>query len=339
MKPSEAACYRAPVTLAPLRLEGSYLVCEDGLRFAIEDGVPNLLWPPKLDEDEARTKAEYDRVAARIYDAALEWQFAALHEDENRVREALVDMLAPAPEQRILEVGCGNGHDSSRIARRLGREGALFMQDLSPGMVHACVEQMERLGLDAPFECALHYSISNAAFLPFPDDFFDAVFHFGGFNEFSDKKRAATEFARVVRPGGRVLFGDESVGPWLRDSEFGKIVTTNNPLFAHALPLDVLPISARAVTLRWIMANCFYVISFEKGEGPPPLDLDLPHKGWRGGTMRSRFYGVLEGVTPEAKELVRQAADTVGLSVHEWLDRLVRRQAAADLSERGESGE
>ena len=47
--------------------------------------------------------------------------------------------------------------------------------------------------------------------------------------------------------------------------------------------------------------------------------------------MRSRYFGRLEGVTPEAKELARKAAASVGLSVHEWLDRLVRKQAAKDI--------
>ena len=51
-----------------------------------------------------------------------------------------------------------------------------------------------------------------------PSDFFDAVFHFGGFNEFFDAQTDRDEFARVVKPGGIVLFGDESVGPWLRDT-------------------------------------------------------------------------------------------------------------------------
>ena len=73
-------------------------------------------------------------------------------------------------------------------------------------------------------------------------------------------------------------------------------------------------------------------MAFAKGEGPPPLNLDLPHQGWRGGTMRSRYYGVLEGVTPEAKALARDAAAADGLSVHEWLDRLVRNAAARPKS-------
>src|SRR6185295_18359470 len=195
---------------------------------------------------------------------------------------------------RILEVGCGTGRDSYRLARRLDASGQLFLQDLSPGMVHTCVKRMADYDDRMRFKCALHYSIANATYLPFPSDFFDAVFHFGGFNEFSNPGKSAAEFARVVKPGGTVLFGDESVGPWLRDNEFGRIVTTNNPLFAHKLPLDSIPVCARDVNIRWIMANCFYVITFKKGDGPPPLNLDLVHEGWRGGSMRSRYFGVME---------------------------------------------
>jgi ubiquinone/menaquinone biosynthesis C-methylase UbiE len=333
MTPSDVQYYRSPETLSPLKLEGGRLVSAEGRSFAIENGVPNLLWPPELSAIEAKTKAEYDRVASEIYDAALDWQFAALYEDEERVRELMIDMLDLKPGYRILEVGCGTGRDSFRLARRLGAEGELFLQDLSSGMVHTCLERMAEYDEQMHFRCALHYSISNATYLPFLSDFFDTVFHFGGFNEFSDHRRTAAEFARVVKPGGAVLFGDESVGPWLRGTEFGGIVTTNNPLFNHKLPVESLPICARDVNVRWIMANCFYVITFRKGDGPPPVDLDLPHKGWRGGTMRSRYFGVLEGVTPEAKELARRAAASAGVSVHEWLDRLVRKQAAQDIGD------
>jgi ubiquinone/menaquinone biosynthesis C-methylase UbiE len=323
--------YRAPETHSLLRLDGDVLVSAEGHRFATENGVPNLVWPPALSASEQKAKAEYDRVAEQIYDAALDWQFAALCENEEAVRELMVNMLDPKPDGHILEVGCGTGRDSFRLARRLGYRGALFLQDLSANMVHTCVKRMAEYDKAMHFKCALHYSISNATYLPFPSEFFDAVFHFGGFNEFSDHKRTAEEFARVVKPGGIVLFGDESVGPWLRGTEFGGIVTTNNPLFNHEVPLRSIPICARDVNVRWIMGNCFYVITFRKGDGPPPLDLDLPHKGWRGGTMRSRYFGILEGVTPEAKELVRRAAASAGLSVHEWLDRTVRQQAAEDV--------
>jgi ubiquinone/menaquinone biosynthesis C-methylase UbiE len=331
MDSSDIKLYRSPASHSTLTLVGDELQSAEGHRFPIEGGVPNFLWPPTLSDRESKTKAEYDRVAEQIYDAALNWQFAAIYEDEENVRESMIDILNPKPNARILEVGCGTGRDSFRLARRLDSSGELFLQDLSAGMVHTCVNRMAEHDRSVHFRCRIHYSIANAGYLPFPSDFFDSVFHFGGFNEFSEPKRAAEEFARVVKPGGTVLFGDESVGPWLREADFGRIVTTNNSLFARQLPLDSLPVCARNVSVRWIMANCFYVITFEKGDGPPPLNLDLVHQGWRGGSMRSRYYGVMEGVTPEAKELARLAAARTGVSVHEWLDRLVRSQAADDL--------
>ena len=85
--------------------------------------------------------------------------------------------------------------------------------------------------------------------------------------------------------------------------------------------------------MRWIIGNCFYLIDFRVGDGPPQLNLDLPHKGRRGGTLRSRYYGRLEGVTPETKELALAAVERRGCSMYEWLEQLVREAAERDLTD------
>jgi ubiquinone/menaquinone biosynthesis C-methylase UbiE len=306
------------------------LVSKFGCRYPIKNGVPNLVHPPVLTGIEAETQAEYDRVATEIYDRAVDWQFAAFLEDENKVRETMVDLICLMPSMRVLEIGCGTGRDSFRLARRLGPEGELHMQDLSPRMVEVCMQRMRNYQHELGFTCTLEYSVSNATALPYPDNHFDAVFHFGGFNHFGDLKHAAAELTRVVKRGGRVLYGDEAVAPWLKGTEFDAIVSTNNALFKADIPLTSLPECARDVVVRWLIANCFYVIAFTKGEGSPPLDLDLPHAGIRGGTLRTRYYGILEGVTPEAKSLVNAAAAKADLSMHEWLDRLIREGAARE---------
>ncbi len=350
MKTSSVPFYRCPADRSELRVEDAttvadapgeidrgILISAAGRRYEIISGVPNLIDLETLSAIEAQTKAEYDRVAEEIYDAAIDWQFAAFREDENTVRDGMVDLLGLGAGDRVLEVGCGTGRDSFRLARRLDSSGAVFMQDLSPGMVHACVGRMHRDTGAQGVRCALEYSVSNATRLPFAADFFDAVFHFGGFNQVGDLPKAAAELTRVTRPGGRLLIGDEAVAPWLKGTEFDGIVTTNNPLFKAEIPLHALPVCARDVTVRWLIGNCFYVIAFTKGEGPPPLDLDLPHKGWRGGTMRTRYSGQLGDVTPEAKALARQAAEASGMSVHEWLDHLVKDGAARALNKTGKT--
>jgi SAM-dependent methyltransferase len=340
LKRSRIDLYRCPGDHSRLTYEGpgdagddvrsGFLVSEAGRRYPINDGIPNLIYPDDLSKVEVETKAEYDRVADEIYDRALNWQFEAFYENEGKVRETMLGMLDVRPGMRILEIGCGTGRDSYRLALRLG-DGELHMQDLSPRMVEVCRERMVDYEKQYGFGCTLEYSASNGSVLPYADGFFDAVFHFGGFNHFGDLKKAAAELARVVKVGGRVLFGDEAVAPWLKGTEFDGIVSTNNALFKADIPLACLPESARDVQARWVIANCFYVIAFSKGEGPPPLDLDLPHTGVRGGSLRSRYFGVLEGVSQEAKAISREAAAKAGMSIHEWLDVQLRKAAREEL--------
>lgn len=50
----------------------------------------------------------------------------------------------------------------------------------------------------------------------------------------------------------RIMFSDESVTPWLRTKDVGKIVITNNSLYGAHLPLALLPESANDVKIEWV---------------------------------------------------------------------------------------
>jgi ubiquinone/menaquinone biosynthesis C-methylase UbiE len=313
-------------------IKSGELSAESGAGYPIHDGVPHFLSPAMLSKIEADTQNEYEAVAEKIYDTAVDWLFASFYEDEDKVREGMIDHLDLKRGSKVLEIGCGTGRDSFRIARRIGT-GEFYVQDLSPKMVYKTRDRLEADRGRLDLACEIHPFVSTARHLPFADGTFDAVFHFGGFNNFEEPKKCMEEMARITKKGGKVVVGDESVPPWLEGTEFGEIVTNNNAMFEHKAPLESLPANARNVCVRWVLGGCFYLIEFAVGEGTPPLNLDLPHEGWRGGTMRSRYFGRLEGVTPEAKKLAIDAAKKSGKSVHAWLDEVVRK--AADSAKKG----
>jgi ubiquinone/menaquinone biosynthesis C-methylase UbiE len=309
-------------------IQNGVLCTEAGETYDIQDGIPIFMRSKSLSMAEEKAKAEYDAIAIEKYDNWIDWLFTSFYEDEDRVRDEMVSLLDMKPDIKVLEVGCGTGRDSVRIGRRLNRNGQLFVQDISGNMVRVARNRLESEKANGTLNCFIDYFISTANFLPFSDDYFDGVYSFGSINEFENKEKALLEFSRICKPGGSIVIGDEGVAPWLKGSEYEEIIATNNPIFRHEMvSLAILPKCARKVQVRWVLGNCFYLIKFVKGDGTPALNLDLPHKGFRGGTLRTRYYGRLEGVTLEAKELAYQAAKKRGLSLHQWLDEVVKKSA------------
>ena len=81
------------------------------------------------------------------------------------------------------------------------------------------------------------------------------------------------------------------------------------------------------------MGGVFYYLSFDVGVGEPYADFDFEIPGPRGGTHRTRYYGTLEGVSLETKELATKARKKLGISMHKWLDDIVRQEAEKILKD------
>ena len=97
--------------------------------------------------------------------------------------------LAPGPGERILDVGCGDGALTERIAAAGARVVGI---DASSSMVEAARAR----GLDA--------HLGDAAELAF-DGEFDAVFSNAALHWVRDAERAALGMARALVPGGRLV--------------------------------------------------------------------------------------------------------------------------------------
>ena len=249
--------------------------------YQIIDGMPNLTYPESLFESDKEFNDKYD-TNAQFYDDGMKWLFDSFFEDEDTVRRKLIKPLNIKEDDFILNMGCGTGSDSFYIAELLGKKGKLFNFDLSEQLLRIAKKKLSNTNAN------LEFILGNGSYLPFADQTFDSVFHFGGINAFSEKQKAIQEMVRVTKKGGRVVFGDEGAAPWLSELEYGKIIKNANPLYKHTPPIDLLPINAQDVSIDYVLGNSFYVISFTVGQDSK-LNLDLPIPGKRGGTLRSRY--------------------------------------------------
>jgi len=248
------------------------LVCDCGRNYLIQAGIPHMIYPDALLPSDEEFKQKYDK-GAEQYDTGLDWLFKSFYEDEKAVRSGMLDLLNLRPGMRVLEVGCGTGKDSLHIIDRLEGQGELYVLDISAAMIQFAKRRL------ADSAIPIEFGLSNAAYLPFGDGYFDAAFHFGGLNTFGEVRRAL---------GGKVVVGDEGVAPWLRQKKFGRILINANPLYKHRPPIECLPENVCDVGLRWILGNAFYLIDYRVGTGVPRVDVDLPIPG-KGDSLRSRY--------------------------------------------------
>jgi ubiquinone/menaquinone biosynthesis C-methylase UbiE len=311
-------CTDASCGNAPLAATAAGLSCRRGHFFPFAPGtdVPVFAKEPEGANEYARHNA------AEVHDNALRWVFSTFGSDEPSLRERLVARLQLRPGSRMLVTGAGAGNDLPYLARSLQGQGAIHAQDFAQEMLLAGL-QRHRPALETGM-LTLQFSVSDATDLPFPDGSFDAAYHFGGINLFPDIKKGMAEMARVVRPGGRVVIGDEGVAPWLRRTEYGEMLVRNNPLYACEVPLAQLPETADEVRLTWELGQCFWVIEFVVAASGPRIDIDVPHVGIRGGSIRTRYFGQLEGIDPALRDQIYAEAQRLGKSRVEYLESLLR---------------
>lgn len=291
----------------------------NGLDISISD-VPSFYSPETLGQSDLMSLDWY-RLNAGDYDSTVFLTFKSLGvDDEMEERGRIIASLDLSAGMRVLEIGAGTGRDSTLIASSVGRTGELHVTDVHPGMLLVAKSKLETLTAPPKF----YISLVDAHSLPYPDDYFDRVFHFGGANTFSDLGTALKEWARVCKPGGLVVFGDESFPHWMRGFELQRIIANSNSLFLNDVPLDSIPDSARSLALRWVFNDGFYLISFRVEKAEPIGDVDFEIPGHRGGTLRKRYFGVLEGVDPAIKEALAEFATKRGSSVSATLENIIR---------------
>jgi ubiquinone/menaquinone biosynthesis C-methylase UbiE len=111
------------------------------------------------------------------------------------VSKLIIEALDVHSTERVLDVATGSGNAALASARR----GCTVVGvDYVPALLDRARRRRDAEGLDAQF------IEGDAEELPFPDDQFDVVTSVFGAMFAPDQEQAASELARVARPGGRI---------------------------------------------------------------------------------------------------------------------------------------
>jgi ubiquinone/menaquinone biosynthesis C-methylase UbiE len=118
-------------------------------------------------------------------------------------RARLREVLAPAPGERVLEVGPGTGYYSLPVARLLGARGRLDVLDVQQEMLDHTFRRAASEGIQN-----ISGELGDAREMPYADDSFDAAYLVTVLGEIPDQTAALRQLRRVVKPGGRIVVGE-----------------------------------------------------------------------------------------------------------------------------------
>jgi ubiquinone/menaquinone biosynthesis C-methylase UbiE len=202
MLPLDLLC--CPATHKPLRVEGDHLVADETHRYRIDaSGIP-LFAETDLSPEAERQRAHYQKIAASYVE---NMQYPHTEEYHAYLDRVFLDAFAGLALETVVEVCCGHGDVARLLGARVQRGVGV---DISTPMLKAALKS------GSPFT----FVQGDATALPLRDGAFACVVLSGGIHHVSDRRRLFGEVARVLRPGGALVFreplNDFALWRWLR---------------------------------------------------------------------------------------------------------------------------
>ena len=149
--------------------------------------MPSVLWSTAIQTYEPHLIAFFDDLASR-------WDsLHAADETAAQLDRGLAE-LAPGPDERVLDVGCGTGSLTMALLRRLGPHGSVVAVDLSKRMLEKARDKIHDprvQWVEGPVE-----SVQLGAQL------FDRVLCFGVWPHIAEPNATAARIHRLLRPQG-----------------------------------------------------------------------------------------------------------------------------------------
>jgi SAM-dependent methyltransferase len=130
--------------------------------------------------------------------------------------DAALEVLAPQPGDRVLDVGCGFGDTTLQIAEKVGKTGVAVGVDAAPRFIEIAQAEAAAAGASNA-----RYLVSDVQLNPFTERFDNAYSRFGTMF-FASPVAALRNVRTALAPGGRlvmVVWRRREDNPWIYEAQ------------------------------------------------------------------------------------------------------------------------
>ncbi|ULJ60205.1 bifunctional demethylmenaquinone methyltransferase/2-methoxy-6-polyprenyl-1,4-benzoquinol methylase UbiE [Wielerella bovis] len=178
------------------------------------------------ENEKAEKVAQVFHSVAKNYDIMNDVMSGGLH----RVWKHFTINTARVPKGgKVLDIAGGTGDLSRGWAKRVGKDGEVWLTDINSSMLTVGRDRLLNEGLILPV------AVCDAEKLPFPDNYFDLVSVSFGLRNMTHKDVALSEMYRVLKPAGILLV-----------LEFSKVYEPLAPIY-DAYSFKLLPLMGKLI--------------------------------------------------------------------------------------------
>ena len=116
-------------------------------------------------------------------------------------------------QERVLEIGCGNGNGIKLIKKYFSPK-EIYGMDLDQRMIDLAIKRID--------DKSVKLKVGDVSRLPYDDNTFDAIFDFGVIHHVPNWKDVVSELYRVLKPGGEIIMEDLSIETF--ETVFGRVM-------------------------------------------------------------------------------------------------------------------
>ncbi len=192
-----------------------------------------------------------------------------------KYRDRMLTLCPVASGSVVLDIGCGLGNETARIAHLAGKNGRVHGIDTSATLIRDA--QRRTREVDTPVQ----FQLGDAHSIPFSGSSFDLCRAERVLLYLENPAKAIAEMARVTRPGGHVIVFDFDFGAFFIDSDFAVMTRhieallagePRNPAISRELPhlmrkanLKIEAVEPTIVVQTVAIARRIYATALSKG--------------------------------------------------------------------------